>query len=133
MCLLQKHAFGFFDGFTDDDRYAELDDTGFFSGNLSECVAEEHGVVERDIGDDREARRNDVGAVEPSSQTHFDDGNVDFPIGKVLERHGCGQLEEGWRKGFEEDLFFFYEIHYIAFLNALAVDADALPEIDEMG
>ena len=59
-------------------------------------------MVETDIGDDREVGRDDVGAVETSSKAYLDDGHIDLLLGKVVEGHGRGELEEGGMERLEE-------------------------------
>ena len=51
-------------------------------------------MVERDVGDDGEQGRDDVGAVKPTAQSHLDDGDVNLLFGEILEGQGRGQLEK---------------------------------------
>ena len=47
-------------------------------------------MVERDIRDDAEHGLDDVGRVETTAQSHFDDCDIDLAICKVAEsHHGC--------------------------------------------
>ena len=51
-------------------------------------------MIERDVGDDREQRLDDVGGVEASAQAYFQDGDLYLALREV---------EEGERgEGFEE-------------------------------
>ena len=72
-----------------------LDDAGLLDGDLLEGVAEELGVVETDIGDDRQQGGDDIGAVEPAAHADLDDGDVDLFLGKIVEGESHGHLEEG--------------------------------------
>ena len=89
-------------GFSDDNRHIGLDDTGLLESNLFERGTQELRMVHPDVGDDRQDRGDDIGAVESATQPHFDDGDVHILVCKILEGHGCGHLEEGGLEGFDE-------------------------------
>ena len=52
-------------------------DAGLFAGDLCDGVAEIVLVVERDVGDDREQRVDDVGGVQAAAEADLQDGDVD--------------------------------------------------------
>ena len=51
-------------------------------------------MVDTDVSDDRDFGRDDIGAVEATTETDFDDSNVDILLSEVAESHCCGDFEE---------------------------------------
>ena len=88
-----------------DEGASCAEDAGFFAGDFGKGRAEVVLVVEGDVGDDGEERGDDVGSVEPASETYFEDGDVywfakgpvDFLIREVEEGKGGEDLEEAGR------------------------------------
>ena len=109
-----------------------LDDAGLLAGYLLQRVAEKLRVVEAYIGDNGEERRDDVGAVQASTHTYFDDGDVDFFAGEVVEGEADGHFEEREVEVGEKMHVGFDEINDRLLRNHLAVDAYALAEIYEV-
>lgn len=118
---------------THDHGDAGLDDAGLLTRDLRQRVAEEARVVEADVGDDAQQRTDDVGAVEPSAESHLDDGDIDLLLLEIEEGHGRGELEERGMEGLEEGALLLYEVDDALAGDGLAVDADALAEVDQMG
>ena len=127
-----KHGPRFFIGFTHHGRYARLHDTCFLSGNFGTGVAQELGVVNADVGDDGKDGGDDVGAVEPSSQSHFDDSNIHLLLGEIVESHGRGQFKETGPQRFEKRPFILHKSCHIFLVYADTVHPDALSEITQM-
>ena len=112
-------------------RDAGLDDSGLLECNLCQGIAQQCGVVGRDIGDDTQHRGDDVGAVEASSQPGLDDGHVHLLVGKAPEGHSRCQLEETWRQTLGAPPHPLADKLDHALLGHLcAVDAYALAEIE---
>ena len=75
---------------------------------------------------------DDVGAIQPPTKSHFNDGNIYLLVGKVLKRQCGGQFKERRVEGFEEILFFFYKFNNSLLVYAHAIDANALSKINQM-
>ena len=120
-------------GLSDDNRDAWLDDAGFLCGDLVQCIAQELHVVHADVGDDAELGDDDVGAVQATAQSDFDDGDVDLLFGKVVEGHRCRQFKEGRMERFEERTFLLDKTNDFFLRYRFPVDADAFPEVNQVG
>ena len=90
-------------------------------------------MVEGDIRDDRELRGDDVGAVETASKSDFYHSNVNMLLSEVFKRHRRRQFEERRIERLEEVALCLHEIDDILLRYGLAVDADTLREIHQMG
>ena len=90
-------------------------------------------MVEADVGDDGKDWGDDVGAVESSAQSHFDDCIIHLLLCEVFQCHGSGEFEEGWMKWFEESTVLFNEVTDILLRNAFSVHSDTFSEIYQMG
>ena len=93
-CLCDEYRRSFGLCFAHNYRHALFDDAGFFGGYLFDGVAQNVGMVEADVGDNRQRRRDDVGAIQPSAKADLDDGYIDLPLGEIEEREGGGYLEK---------------------------------------
>ena len=82
-----KDGFYFFVAFAYEHRYARFYDTGFFRGYQRTRRAEYGRVVQRYIGYYAQKRCNDIGRVEPSSQSGFYDGHIDIFTAEIIESH----------------------------------------------
>lgn len=56
-------------------------------------------MVETDVCYNRKQGSDDVCAVEPSAKPHFDDGDINFAVGEILERQSCSQFKKLGLKG----------------------------------
>ena len=92
--LFEGEANAFIVTFANDTWHALFHDAGFLGCNLWQRVTKELGMIERDIRDDAEHGLDDVGRVETTAQSHFDDCDIDLAICKVAESHHSGQFEE---------------------------------------
>ena len=120
-------------GLADDNGYSSFYDAGFLRGYLGQCVAQELGMVEADIGDDGNQRGDDVRAVQPSAQAYLDDSDVDVHVTEVLEGHGCRHLKERGMERFQESALALNKINDIRLADWTAIDADALTKINQVG
>ena len=131
VALVCKHtAHSLVVDFTHHDGHTGLDDTRLFGSDLRERVAEVLRVVEADVGDDAEDGRDDVRAVQTAAEACLDDGDVHLAAAEIVEGHGRGQLEEGGLQAVDEVCVFGHEVHHALLRDGLAVDADALAEVD---
>ena len=96
-------------------------------------MMQELHMVIIDIGDDAQFGGDEVGGVEATAHAHFDDGDVDFFLGEIVEGHAYSHLEEGELHGLELLLIRVDELHHVLFRDHLAVDADAFAKVAEMG
>ena len=92
--LFEGEANAFVFAFADDTWHTLFHNAGFLGCNLWQRVTKELGMVKRDIRDDAEHGLDDVGRVETTAQSHFDDCDIDLAICKVAESHHSGQFEE---------------------------------------
>ena len=116
-------------GFSDDDGHTGLDDARLFCCNLSKAVAQELRMVAADVCDDGGNRTDDVGTVQPSAQSHFDDGVVHLFLCEVEKSQRCGELEKGGVKRLEEAALGLHEVDDALLGYHGAVDADALAKV----
>jgi len=79
----------------DDHRRPGLDDAGLLAGDVSDGRAGELGVVEADIGDDRDLRLGDVGGVPSAKHADLENDHVHGGVGEVPEGGGGHRLEVG--------------------------------------
>ena len=112
-CRTCKNCTGFLCCLSDDDGYVGFDDTCFFTGDGCQGGAKEQLMVERNVGDDTQYGGYDVCAVQTTSKSYFNDGNIYMCVGKVFESHSRGKLKERRVERFEEIALIAYEIHYI--------------------
>jgi hypothetical protein len=82
-------------GLPDDEGNSRLGDAGLLAGDLLETIAKILHMVPLDLGNAADQRMQDVGAVEPSSQTYLDHGHFDAPSREVSEGKRGRSLEEG--------------------------------------
>ena len=71
-------------------RSAGAQDSRFFSRDGGDGRAQPFHVVERNIGDNREQRINDVGGIEATAHTHLEHSHIDMVLGEV-EKCECGE------------------------------------------
>ena len=75
---------------------AGLEDAGFLRGDGGEGAAEDGGVLQPDVGDDRRLRRgNDVGGVQPPAETDLDHDEVTAGLREPEKADGGHQLKLG--------------------------------------
>ena len=132
-CHHVKDLTCFFGGLADDYRCLGLDDASLFHRNLFQGVTEELCVVKTDVGDDGKGRGDDVRAVQSSTHTCLNDSDIHSLVRKILKRHSGHKFKEGWLQRFEECLLILHKVNHIFFWDGIAIDADALREIHQMG
>ena len=71
LCFCFKNRSGLFEHFTDDHGRLGLDDASLLASNLSQSVTQKSYMVETDVGDDAHFGCDDVRAIQPAAQTHF--------------------------------------------------------------
>ena len=131
--FLSENGSGFAVGFAYDDRNVGFDDAGFFGRDLCVGVAQECGMVFGNVGDDTHHRGDDVGAVQSSAKPCLNNSNVDVLVGKMLKCHGHCQFKER-RMAFKvHGLVSLHEVDNFVVRNHLAVDANSLAKVDEVG
>ena len=70
------------------------DDAGLLARDLGDGVAEIFLMIERDVGNHRDQRLDDVGRVQPAAHADFEHRNLDADAGEVFECHHGQHLEE---------------------------------------
>ena len=78
-------------------RTAGFNDACLFGSDFFDAVAKVVGVVDIDARDDGDERDDHVGGIPAAAHACFDDGDIDGLVGKILERDGGGNFEEGGR------------------------------------
>ena len=53
-------------------------------------------MIDADIGDYTDFGGYDIGAIEASAKTYFDDCYIDILLSEIAECHCCGDFEERW-------------------------------------
>ena len=114
------------------NRHTILDDASLLDGNLLQGVAKKLRVVKSDVGNDGEFGQDDIGGVKSTAHTHFNNGNVDFFLGKVIECHSHSHFKERELKVGKQLPVTLHKIHHLLLRNHLAIDTDALAEVDKM-
>src|SRR5439155_17733955 len=69
-------------GWPDNHRLARLNDAGFFGGDGFDRSSQKLLMIQANARDDRDVLIDDIRRIQPSSQTHFEDGEPDA-IAKV--------------------------------------------------
>src|SRR5258706_11899996 len=86
---------------------ARADDAGLFARNFGDGAAQILLVVESYIPDHADARLDDVGRIEASSHTDFEDRDFDWNFGEMLEGNGGNHLEKAgmpWKFAFGDEI-----------------------------
>src|SRR6266404_2813137 len=81
-----------------DDRNFLLDDPCFFARDFIERIAEPFLMIEINRRDDRDIRLDSVRGVEPSTQTGFQNNDVDLGPGKIFERERSRDFKKCWMR-----------------------------------
>ena len=89
-------------------------------------------MVHTDIGDDGENGCQHIGAVESSSESHFDDRYVHLLRNEICKRHRGHGLEERGLSLVQKRLVLRDKPRYFFFGDRRAVDADAFGQRDQM-
>src|SRR3989338_2298622 len=112
-----------------------LDDAGLFPCDPAECAAKVLLMVEADVCDDGNFRRDDIGCVEAAAHAGFDDGGVNLLPGKKEKCKRSGELEECGREPvlLGEGAYAAGESGELAVRYLLPADPDTLAEADEVG
>ena len=80
------------------DEHAVLaQDASLLGGDGAERVAEELGVVDADVSDDRQLRVDDVGGVEATAEADLEDGDIDALLRVIAERDSGEEFEKAGR------------------------------------
>ena len=130
--FLHKHRHGLFLSLTYHHRYTVLDDSGFLSRNLLQCIAEELRMVQPYIGDNRQQRCNHVGAVEPATHTYFNYCYIYFLASEIVKRHPHRHLKERQLQFCKHAAVSFHEIYHIFLRYHLSIYTYTLPEVHKV-
>lgn len=65
---------------------AGFDNPCFLPGYFAQAGAQDFDVVLADIGGDRQDRLKDIGGIESTAESGFNDGDVDLASGEEVER-----------------------------------------------
>gem|GEM_PF-4770510 len=131
-CAFNKDRFGLGSSFANDDWCVFFDDTGFLSGNLCQCITEKLYVVKTDVGNETEVGMNNIGAVQASAQSHFNNSYIYLLGSKIMESHSGGKFKERGVERLEEGTVLFNKINYKLLRNRSSIDADSFAKVDEV-
>lgn len=109
-----------------------FDDSRFLGCDFGKRVAQQGHVVESDVGDDAHDRDDEVGGVQPSAQSRFDDGDLDVALVEVVEGEGRGHLEERESELLHAVVVFVHEVHDFLLGDHLSVHEDPFAEIAQV-
>ena len=86
-------------------------------------------MVKTYVCDDGKFWRDDVGTVQTSSESGLDNGDINFAVGKVSERHSCRQFKKGWFERLVKLPVLGNKFYYKIFVCRFAVNSDSLAEV----
>ena len=109
-----------------------LDDASLLFGNPLRSIAQKLHVVHADVGNDAHDRCHDIGTVQPSAQTCFDDGKINFFMLEIVEGHSRSQLEERGVDRFDQPTVAFDKIHYVLLWDFFSVYPYPFTEVGQM-
>ena len=89
-------------------------------------------MIQRYISNDGEYRRNDVGTIQSSAQSYFNDCYIHIRILEVFESHRRCQFEECRTKWLKEFFLVFHKLCDILLADRRSVDTNTLFEIYDM-
>ena len=116
------------------DRHPLFDNAGLLERDRRERRPQIVLMIERDRRHRAGHGRDDVGSVEPAAQSHLQHSHVDPCLSKVLKGHRRRIFEKcGGEIRLAESLQLFGQLRHLRFRDHLAVHADPLPELHEMG
>ena len=116
-----------------DHRDAAFDDSRLFKGDLGQGFAQILLMVDRDGGDDRQARGHHVGGIQTPAQTNLQQGPVRRGAGKGEEGGGGGDFKEGDRVGTVLGDTFIQQGGQGGFADQLPRQPDAFVKPGEVG
>ncbi|CDE57462.1 unknown [Prevotella sp. CAG:873] len=90
-------------------------------------------MFQRNISDCGYFRIDDIGRIEASAETDFNDGYVHILFLEVLEGHHRGQFEERWIASvYVHGHISLYKVDYIIMANGRTINADAFVKVQKM-
>ena len=133
--------FGFLDdlrpdvviGFTRDKGDVGLRDPRLLARNPLQIRPQVIHVLERDLRDRADQRREHIRGIQPTTQTDLDNGDVHVPGGEVGERDGRSRLEEAGIDPLDVRFELGGPFRECILADRHAVYGDALNRGDEMG
>ena len=109
-----------------------LDDTGFLRCNLRERIAQKLRMIEADIRDNRQPRRDDIRGVKSASEPHFNHRNVHLRHFEKRKRHPHRGLKKRGFERIEKGAVVVYILHHRFLRYHLPIHADAFTKIHQM-
>ena len=111
-----------------------FEDAALFGGDLLAGAAQKGAVVQAYARYDGQFGVNDIGAVEPASESHFDYGYVNLAVSEPFESQAGGDFKKGEmlnfiRAGFQKVLNIVFADHLPAFR---ADGFDSFSEVKQM-
>ncbi len=94
-------------------------------------------MVFANVRDDGEKRIDHIGRIEPSSQTHLQDSQIDHLLLEIEESHCGGKIEEGEGRSnasrFDPFSHPLRQVCHLFLVDLLSVHLHPFGESDEMG
>ena len=89
-------------------------------------------MIEADVGNDAQNRRNNIGAIQSPAQTDFNHGYIHLLFGEILESHSGSQFKKRRLNRFEKRFMLGYELHDKLLGSRLSVHFYPFAEIQKM-
>ena len=93
---LLKNGPHFRELWTRDDRNARLDNSRLFGGNLFQGTAEPFLVIQVDGSQHRNQRMNDIGGVQPATESSLKDHEINAMASKIVKSQRRRNFKECW-------------------------------------
>ena len=109
-----------------------LDDTGFLRGNLRERIAQKLRMIEADIRDNRQPRRDDIRRIQAASEPYFYHRDIHFCRFEKRKRHAHCRFKKRGFERIEISAVVVYILHHRLLRYHLSIDADTFTKIHQM-
>src|SRR5690625_5052268 len=119
--------------FADNYRNSPLDDSPLLGCDLFHCTAKQVCMVETHRGDDRNYWSDNVGSIQPSSQSELYDSYIDLLTAKIPETNNGTQFKIGQRFLVYQLLKLPKERQQGLLVHSLAINFEAVPKVSQVG
>ena len=117
----------------DHHQHRRFDDAGLFGRNFRERIPQKLHVVETDVGDDADQRRDDIRTVQPSAHSDLHHGDIDPFVSEPVEGHHGSYFEKRGVERFNIGSHPFDELHDSRLGHRDAIHLNPLPKILQVG
>ena len=89
-------------------------------------------MVETNISNDREKRRDDISTIDATTEPHFDNGDIHLLTFEIFKSQSSSNFEKRRMQLFDPRRYILDKICHILLRNHLAVNTDTLAKIAQM-